>query len=223
MSNIYAILHILINITSKGEHKLQQTDDKKPRVKKPMSDETKAKISASKKGRVQSEKTKQKIRQSSFGKEISDDTKLLLSDQRTTIVKKLLIQALRAIYTTPIDEIVGVKLPEIPLQYAAVHSLASTGVSHPAICALLGLNTQDQQVIDVFTQGRATLAVRNRMALLHQAQTGNLNAAIYLDKMISGDVEQHHITVDETPRQLKEVDTNKLLELLSVITTQQPD
>lgn len=128
-----------------------------------------------------------------------------------------------SIFDWSIDEVIayrqtGVR-PRIIIDPNKIHTLARNGASLKVIADLF--ETTEHTIIDnpafysAYTTGRSDLATRNRMNLVKNAED-NMAVAIYLDKLIGGDIEKSQVTlIPGAPQEVKQADTSDLLKKLS--------
>ncbi len=99
-----------------------------------------------------------------------------------------------------------------------IEQLATNGLSKKQIKGLLkiGSNAIDEvpEFLEAFQLGRSKIGSQIRAKIIDQALEGdNLQAQIYLDKLIGGDTEEKNINLTVDQRPLKNATTEQLIEI----------
>ena len=99
-----------------------------------------------------------------------------------------------------------------------VETLASAGVSVHNICKMFrksfGYLNENPHLLEAFHQGRATLGSRIRTTLVDAAiENNNIQSAIYLDKILSGDTVVSEVNITVGPSQLSTVSDEELMKV----------
>lgn len=108
--------------------------------------------------------------------------------------------------------------PQLQMTPEKVEQLARSGVSLKNICGLFQKSfnhiSDNPLLLDAFNRGRATVSSRIRSRLVDAAlEENSIQAAIYLDKIMGGDVTTENVNLTVSQRPLEDVPTDQLLEI----------
>jgi hypothetical protein len=121
-----------------------------------------------------------------------------------------------------LDELIEYKQsgvrPKMVLDDSIIFTMARAGVSIDNICAIFQVTREsfcnNDSFLTAHREGRAQIGAKNRALIVEQALAGSLQAQIYLDKMLGGDVNTDTVNINITQRPLEQVDTSTLIELV---------
>lgn len=118
-----------------------------------------------------------------------------------------------------LDELIEYrKIGQVPptiIQPGKIEELARLGNSVTTICAVLSMSKEtfykNPVFVTEFQKGRGNVATKIRQKLVEQAlEEDNLQAMIYIDKIIGGDAETVNINATVSARPLKEISDEEL-------------
>lgn len=126
------------------------------------------------------------------------------------------------IFHWSLDELIAYKaqgiMPVMIIDESNVYKLASCGISKKVICDILDVSMNwfiTNSVLNAaFEKGRAAIAAKNRAKLVESAFDGNVQAMVYIDKIMGGDDVKQDVTVNVINADLKEVPTDQLIEVM---------
>jgi hypothetical protein len=121
-----------------------------------------------------------------------------------------------------LDELIEYKQtgvrPKMVLDDRIIFTMARAGVSIANICQIFSVSQESFCNNDAFLsahrEGRAQIGAKNRALIVEQALNGSLQAQIYLDKMLGGDINTDTVNINVSTRPLENVDTTTLIELV---------
>lgn len=121
-----------------------------------------------------------------------------------------------------VDELIEYKKtgvrPPVVIMPGMVKELAKTGSSVQTICYVIGISKEtfykNQAYLTEYQEGRGEIARNVRARIAEQAlEENNLQALLYLDRAIGGDVETVNVNAQISARPLENADTNDLIEV----------
>lgn len=156
----------------------------------------------------------------------SDNLGLTMTTEKTIKVKKTSIPAktMGAIKRHPLhmslDELIQYKTtgvqPKIIISEDILFRLGEIGASLKNTAQVLNVTEEtissNAPLLSAWQKGRANVGTKVRALIVEDALNGNLQAKIYLDKMLGGDTITDNLNVTVTAQPLKEVSTEQLLE-----------
>jgi hypothetical protein len=100
----------------------------------------------------------------------------------------------------------------------SVKTLAASGVSAHNVCKMFRKSfsylNENPHLLEAFHQGRATLGSRIRTTLVDAAiENNNIQSAIYLDKILSGDTVATEVNINVAQSQLSTVSDEELMKV----------
>jgi hypothetical protein len=109
-----------------------------------------------------------------------------------------------------------------------VELLGSSGVSVHNLCKIFkksfGFLNENPNLLAAYEKGRATLGSKVRTTLVDSAlENNNITAAIYLDRILSGDQVASEVNVNVTSSPLENVSTEDLLNVAFTVKDDETD
>jgi len=106
--------------------------------------------------------------------------------------------------------------PKLIMRSEEVFNLAKAGISMKNIAGVY--STTEMTILDnpaflsAFNDGRAECGSRVRAMIYQHAEAGNLNAAIHLDKLLSGEIQRQEIKLELSTRPAGNISDAELIE-----------
>jgi len=109
-----------------------------------------------------------------------------------------------------------------------IENLAASGISLKNICGIIGKNfsyfSEHPEMKEAFDRGRATVGSKVRARLLDAAlEENSMQAAMYLDRIYSGDTVASEVNVNVTSTPLENVSTEDLLNVAFTVKDDETD